>query len=1197
MRAFRAILSAVGAAAGLVIVALLASPEARDTALSIIGDDNRNELVAGYSSIVSRDTLTADSEPIANTDVSPYGINVFLEQEVEEWKIRRTLEMIRDAGFHWVKQQVRWYDIETPNKGQYFDTKNNDSDTWQKYDRIVNLAQEYGLELILRLDTSPDWARPGISKEETPPSRFDDYGDFVNSVVARYKGKVKYYQIWNEPNLAFEWGAQQPSAKDYVRLLATAYRRAKEADPQCVIISAALAPTVEVSARATDDLIFLQRMYDEGAKPYFDIMGVNAYGLRTGPDDRRIGDAGDVNFSRPILVRELMVRNGDAGKAMWASEMGWNALPPDFPGEAPWGRVTREQQAVYTVRAYQRIQDEWPWMGVAALWHFRMVHDVNRSQPQYYFGIVQNDFTPYPAYEALKSLALSSSATLRPGYRTLLNPAAQFDGGWQRAEGNDPAFGSLMVTDKPGSSIHFAFRGSDLDLVVASDASSGDLTVTIDGAPYGANRLTHDADGHAVLDLWTASPVDAHSVPVARGLSWGRHEVTIVTAGGPRGGTRAEIAGVIVAGAPPNIPRNVTRVVAPMLLLLLVCGLYRVRIGVNKLRWSAATSELIWLLATFLTKRLAALSHLFKRSLGAIADSMAKPTTVGSYWERWLESRPIPLALIIGSLLLLSWLLRIFLLNGQSLWYDEGTSAALALRSVATITRDAAGDIHPPLYYYLLHFWSSLTGTSEFALRFLSVMFGLLATSTTYRLARRLFGLQVGLVASLFAGVSPIMIYYSQEARMYLQVSALALLSMLLMLKLVIDSRPRRRRLLWISYIVATAAMLYTHYFAVTILVAQNCYFFGHWLLLKGREGVEQQFSRPEPAAQWRPIAQSGVGGAKGSGQLLGWTASQAIIILLFLPWVIVAYGQLSTWPSISSPMGFLTLSHNVFRAFSFGVAWDSSYTPRRELALVILFCAAPAFLLVRRTPQWPQRAAFLALHLIIPVTAMYILSIQRPMYNPKFLLPAASAFYIIAACGVASVQGLVERIIALPGSPKRSIGRSMIVALALLFAVSSFVYPATASLRAYYFDAKYGRDDYRGLAGYISANGADGDAIILNAPGQIEIFDYYYQGALPRVGLPRQRPIDEEMTESDLQAIANGHTRIWLVLWAVKESDPGNTIEGWLDQHLTKDLDRPYGTVRLALYSIAPQNPAAQPAGKVPGPSSYRVGSPVIGD
>ena len=153
-------------------------PPIRTVIADVVGDETSNNIVALYSSMTARPTDTRDMVALEHTGTSPYGINVFLQQEVEEQKVRRTLEMVRDAGFHWVKQQVLWSEIEVPAKGQFWDEKFQAS-TWEKYDRIVALAQEYRLELILRVDTSPQWARPDSDKIETPPDDYGYYGDFV----------------------------------------------------------------------------------------------------------------------------------------------------------------------------------------------------------------------------------------------------------------------------------------------------------------------------------------------------------------------------------------------------------------------------------------------------------------------------------------------------------------------------------------------------------------------------------------------------------------------------------------------------------------------------------------------------------------------------------------------------------------------------------------------------------------------------------------------------------------------------------------------------------------------------------------------------------------------------------------------------------------------------------------------------------
>src|SRR5205807_2256591 len=106
--------------------------------------------------------------------------------------------------FHWVRQQFPWADIEPDQKGRFVGQFGES--TWEKYDQIVTEANRLGLELIVRLDTSPKWARLGNSHVATPPDDLIDFGDYVDAVVSRYRGRVRYYQIWNEPNLSVEWG-------------------------------------------------------------------------------------------------------------------------------------------------------------------------------------------------------------------------------------------------------------------------------------------------------------------------------------------------------------------------------------------------------------------------------------------------------------------------------------------------------------------------------------------------------------------------------------------------------------------------------------------------------------------------------------------------------------------------------------------------------------------------------------------------------------------------------------------------------------------------------------------------------------------------------------------------------------------------------------------------------------------------------
>lgn len=489
----------------------------------------RHAVVAAYTRLLPPVGDTADLTPMPSVSGNPYGINVFLEQEVEAAKVQRSLDMVRDAGFGWIKQQLVWGEVEVPGKGQFVDQATG-GESWRKYDRIVDLARERGLGVILRIDTSPAWARPGRAKLETPPDRFEDYGDFVASVAARYRGRVRYYQIWNEPNIPFEWGGDAPDAAAYTRLLWTASRRIREVDPEAAVISAALAPTTEFSRYGINELRFLQAMYDAGAKGTFDVLGANAYGLRSGPDDRRLAPDSDVNFSRPVLMRRLMVRNGDAARPIWAAEVGWNAVPEGSGIPDLWGRVDRETQAAYTARAYARAQAEWPWMGVMSLWHFRLPGPNAQRLPQYYFNAVDEDFRPQPLYDAMRALATGPRAMQR-GFRQEDDWNVAYQGAW-REERRPAALLGRYRESSGAAGFGFWFDGTDLSLVVDRVPGGGSLSVTIDGQGWMANRLPIGADGVARIDGAAEREQWQAMVPVASGLPDTRHRLEARTLDG-----------------------------------------------------------------------------------------------------------------------------------------------------------------------------------------------------------------------------------------------------------------------------------------------------------------------------------------------------------------------------------------------------------------------------------------------------------------------------------------------------------------------------------------------------------------------------------------------------------------------------------------------------------------------------------------
>ncbi len=327
------------------------------------------------------------------------GVHTRLTDEVEEWKIKRTLEMVREMGATWIVEYFPWGYYE-PQKGRY---------EWAHPDVVVNHAVNQGLTVVARIDFVPEWARPQeTTYRYLDEAHFADYADFVAAFVKHFKGKVRYVIIWNEPNLSFEWGYRPVDPEAYTRLLCLACQRAKEANPEVQVVAAGLAPTLAPpgSEWGMDDLEFLQRMYDAGAKDCFDAMAIHAYGLTFPPDDPASPEV--VNFARAELIHQVMARNGDGDKPCLITEGGWNDHPR-------WTKAVRPYQRVeYTIRAYQKALEEWDWCEAVAMWAFRYPRSAGTYQD--YFTFVTVDFIAKPVYLAVQQYAQGKGVGSNAGW-------------------------------------------------------------------------------------------------------------------------------------------------------------------------------------------------------------------------------------------------------------------------------------------------------------------------------------------------------------------------------------------------------------------------------------------------------------------------------------------------------------------------------------------------------------------------------------------------------------------------------------------------------------------------------------------------------------------------------------------------------------------------------------------------------------
>lgn len=298
------------------------------------------------------------------------------------------MDLMSNAGIQFVRTDFSWNIIE-PAKDRF---------VFAEYDRIVNRLVDHNLNVLPIMGYSTQWASSSHSSDWTewlfhPPKNPDDFADFVASSVERYDGdgledapgspRIQYWEIWNEENLSGFW-KPYPNARDYVQLLRAAYVSAKQADPTCVIVLGGLAGN-GVLQWDGGPANYLQQIYDNGGKDYFDVVAIHPY---VHPDN----GVGSVT-SLINGTREVMTANGDLDKQIWITEIGWSTAPD------AWGQrtITDEEVARWVKQVYSpHITD----IVTKVFWHRFRDAGTDPDELEHHFGLVTSDLRPKAAYSA-----------------------------------------------------------------------------------------------------------------------------------------------------------------------------------------------------------------------------------------------------------------------------------------------------------------------------------------------------------------------------------------------------------------------------------------------------------------------------------------------------------------------------------------------------------------------------------------------------------------------------------------------------------------------------------------------------------------------------------------------------------------------------------------------------------------------------
>ena len=296
--------------------------------------------------------------------------------------LSRDLDAIAASGARWVRFDFDWSSVE----------KNRGAFDWDALDRVVLGARHRDLEILATVAYTPDWARPSGTSDKTPPTDRAAFARFAAAAAARYAPRgVHAWEIWNEPNIAMFW-KPHPDAAAYAALLEGASAAIRQQDSQATIVTAGLAPAADsADGHFVSPRTFLTRVYDTGARPSFDAVGIHPYDY---PYGALAAGAWNQFWSLPATY-QVMVNHGDSGKKLWGTEYG---APTGSASQA----VSLDRQAAFVHEGYE-LWTAKPYAG-PLFWYAHRDNGVNAHDAEANFGLMANDFTPKPALAAFRAV-------------------------------------------------------------------------------------------------------------------------------------------------------------------------------------------------------------------------------------------------------------------------------------------------------------------------------------------------------------------------------------------------------------------------------------------------------------------------------------------------------------------------------------------------------------------------------------------------------------------------------------------------------------------------------------------------------------------------------------------------------------------------------------------------------------------------
>lgn len=368
------------------------------------------------------DTPVPSSTPIPTplpVDVMRYEVGIQVQESPDFNPVNQDnwyRSVSADLGMRWVKQQVRWEQIEK-EQGQI---------DWRLLDFVMPSAQKFNIKILLSIVTAPEWAREADANLERhgPPADPQHYADFVAAILNRYRGQIHAVEVWNEQNLDRDWTSVHGlNAVKYVELLRASYETIKATDPGIIVISGAPSPTgIDDGIRAVDDFKYMERQIEAGMLDWADCVGAHHNGYNVSPDYRYLDIPADPSalFTGPFTNRHhswsfrstlegyaQRIRAAGRDTKLCVTEFGWPSSE-DLAGARPGFEFsldnTLAEQAEWIPKAMSNME-AWGFVWLAFVWNFNFGPQAGYaiSNDNVPYSLIGPGFTFRPAYNSIRA--------------------------------------------------------------------------------------------------------------------------------------------------------------------------------------------------------------------------------------------------------------------------------------------------------------------------------------------------------------------------------------------------------------------------------------------------------------------------------------------------------------------------------------------------------------------------------------------------------------------------------------------------------------------------------------------------------------------------------------------------------------------------------------------------------------------------